>query len=65
MWEILKMIRVRANADFADYLLGIATTMISLSATSYDPRRYYHSCPLCKRIPSGAARSITATLDGA
>jgi len=26
MWEILKAIRVRANADFADYLLGIATT---------------------------------------
>lgn len=26
MWEVLKAIRVRANADFADYLLGIATT---------------------------------------
>ncbi len=26
MWEILKAIRVRANADFAHYLLGIATT---------------------------------------
>ena len=23
MWEILKAIRVRANADFADYLLGV------------------------------------------
>lgn len=26
MWEILKAIRIRANADFADYLLGVATT---------------------------------------
>lgn len=25
MWEVLKAIRVRANADFADYLLGISS----------------------------------------
>ena len=26
MWKILKKIRVRANAEYSDYLLGLATT---------------------------------------